>query len=63
MDSVFHTNMGTATRDLSGEALDKAIALLCHVQLLVIDEISIVGAAQFEIICRRLEQVGKILWR
>ena len=31
--------------------------------LLVIDEISTVGAAQFENVNRRLEQVGKVLWR
>ena len=33
------------------------------VQLLVIDEISIVGAAQFEIVSRRLDQVRMVLWR
>ena len=33
------------------------------VQLLVIDEISTVGAAQFEIVSRRLDQVRKVLWR
>ena len=39
------------------------MATLRHVQLHVIDEISTIGAAQFEIICRRLERVGKVLWR
>ena len=33
------------------------------VQLLVIDGISIVGAAQFQIVSRRLDQVRKALWR
>ena len=33
------------------------------VQLIVIDEISTVGAAQFEIISRRLDQVRKAWWR
>ena len=63
VDSIFHTNTDTSTEDLTGEALDNAVVLLRHVQLLVIDEISTLGAAQFEIICRRLEQVGKVLWR
>ena len=63
VDSIFHTNTDTATEDLTGEALDKAVELLKHVQFIVIDEISTLGAAQFEIICRRLEQVGKVVWR
>ena len=32
-------------------------------ELLVIDEAPMIGAAPFEIVCRRLEQVGKVLWR
>ena len=63
VDSIFHTDTDTSAEDLTGEALGKAVVLLRHVQLLVIDEISTLGAAQFEIICRRLEQVGKVLWR
>ncbi len=39
------------------------VALLEDVELVIIDEISTVGAAQFEIMNRRLEQVGKVLWR
>ena len=63
VDSVFHTNTDTAAEDLSGEALDRLVETLRHVQLLVIDEVSTVGAASFEIVSRRLEQVGKVLWR
>ena len=63
LDSVFHTNTDTAAEDLSGEALDRLKEMLCNVQLLVIDEVSTLGAAPFEIVCRRLEQVGKVLWR
>ncbi len=46
-----------------GESLDRLVQQLRDVELLVIDEISTVGAAQFEIISRRLDQVGKRLWR
>ena len=63
LDAVFHTNTDTAAEDLSGEALDRLIEMLMPVQLLVIDEVSTLGAAAFEIVCRRLEQVGKVLWR
>ena len=63
LDSVFHTNTDTAAEDLSGEALDTLKEMLCNVQLLAIDEVSTFGAAPFEIVCRRLEQVGKVLWR
>ena len=63
VDSVFHTNTEHAMDDRTGEALDKLVGLLRDVQLLVIDEVSTLGAAQFEIMSRRLEQVGKVLWR
>ena len=63
IDSVFHTNADNARADLSGDSLDRLLEKLRHVKLLVIDEISTVGAAQFEIISRRLDQVGKALWR
>jgi len=63
IDSVFHTNSENAAEDLSGENLDRLVDRLRHVQLLVIDEVSTVGAPSFEIISRRLEQVGKVLWR
>ena len=63
LGSVFHTNTDIAAEDLSGAALGKLKEMLCNVQLLVIDEVSTLGAAPFEIVCRRLEQVGKVLWR
>ena len=50
LDSVFHTNTDTATEDLSGEGLDRAVDMLRHVQLLVIDEVSTLGAPKFEIV-------------
>jgi len=62
IDSVFHTNSDDAKADLAGDSLDRLFEKLRHVKLLVIDEISTVGAAQFEIISRRLDQVGKALW-
>ena len=40
IDSVFHTNAADATKDLVGESLDKLVAELRTVQLVVIDEIS-----------------------
>jgi len=46
-----------------GESLDKLVAELRTVQLVVIDEISTVGAAQFEVISRRLEQVSRVVYR
>jgi len=63
VDSIFHTNTEDAANDLAGEALDKLVETLCHVQLLVIDEVSTLGAPAFEIMSRRFEQVGKVLWR
>ena len=63
IDSIFHTNDAVANEDLHGESLDRLVAVLPDVDLLVIDEISTVGAAQFENVNRRLEQVGKVLWR
>ena len=63
IDSIFHTNDAAADEDLQGDSLDRLVAALQDVELLVIDEISTVGAAQFEIVNRRLEQVGKVLWR
>ena len=63
VDSVLHTNTDSAAEDLLGENLDKLVERLRHVQLLVIDEVSTLGAAPFEVISRRMEQVGKVLWR
>jgi len=63
VDSIFHTNSDDAAEDLRGEGLDKLVEELREVELLVLDEVSTIGAASFQIICRRLEQVGKVLWR
>ena len=62
IDSVFHTNADSGADDLKGNSLDDLVCVLRDVELLVIDEISTVGAASFELISRRLEQVGKVLW-
>ena len=48
---------------MKGSELDDLVLLLRNVELLVIDEISTVGAFAFEVINRRLEQVAKVLWR
>lgn len=63
IDSIFHTNSADAQADLRGDSLERLVNRLRGVQLLVIDEISTVGAAQFAIISRRLDQVGKAVWR
>ena len=63
IDSVFHTNAETAFQDLVGDHLDRLVAQLRHVELLLIDEISTVGAAQLEIINRRLQQVSRVVHR
>ena len=63
IDSVFHTNTEDAAKDLVGDALDHLVNALRSVRLVLIDEISTVGAAQFAIVARRLQQVGRVLWR
>jgi hypothetical protein len=63
IDSIFHTNTEDAARDLVGGELDRLVSALRSVRLLVIDEISTVGAAQFAIVAKRLQQVGRVLWR
>ena len=63
IDSVFHTNSDHAIQDLVGDRLDRLAAQLRHVELLLIDEISTVGAAQLEIINRRLRQVSRVVHR
>ena len=63
IDSIFHTNTEEAAKDLVGDALDRLVSTLRSVRILVIDEISTVGAAQFAIVARRLQQVGRVLWR
>ena len=60
IDSLFRTQ---EAEDLSSEALDRLVEQVRHAELLVIDEISMVGAGQFEMISRRLEQVAKALWQ
>ena len=52
----FHTNADSGADDLKGNSLDDLVCVLRDVELLVIDEISTVGAASFELISRRLEQ-------
>jgi hypothetical protein len=63
IDSIFHTNTEDAAKDLVGNALDLLVSTVRSARLLVIDEISTVGAAQFAIIAKRLQQVGRVLWR
>ena len=63
IDSVFRLVGDGHEEDLMGDSLDALVETLGRCELLLIDEISTVGAAQFEMICRRLEQVGKALWR
>ena len=63
IDSVFHTNTVEAAQDLKGPALDSFVGILRPVRLIFIDEISTVGVAQFGIIAKRLQQVGRVLWR
>jgi ATP-dependent exoDNAse (exonuclease V) alpha subunit len=60
IDSLFQTQ---ESEDLESEALDRLVEKLRDTELLVIDEISMVGAGQFEMISRRLEQVAKVLWQ
>ena len=63
IDSIFHTNNKGAGDDLASEQLDKLVAELRAVELLVIDEISTCGAVTLEIVSRRLHQVARVLWR
>ena len=63
IDSILRTNANNASEDLVGENLDALVAELRHVQLLLVDEISTVGAAQFELMSRRLQQVARVLFR
>ena len=63
IDSIFHTNVASAADDLTGDRLDDLVELLQDVQLLVIDEVSTCGAAAFEIVNRRMQQVARVLWR
>ena len=47
IDNVFHTNSAAASEDITGENLDRLVSQLRDVKLIVIDEISTVGAAEF----------------
>jgi DNA replication protein DnaC len=57
IDKFFSLGGDKAEEDLTDSALDTLVEHLRNVRLLVIDEISTVGAAQFEMIHRRLQQV------
>ena len=61
IDSLFRLGGAAADEDLEGEKLDQLAERLSPVRLLVIDEVSTLGAAQMEMVSRRLEQVAE--WR
>ena len=63
IDSIFHTNQQSAGEDLTGADLDSLVEELKHVQLVVIDEISTHGASAVEVVSRRMQQVGRVLWQ
>ena len=54
---------GGKKEDLKSEDLDRLVDQLKDGRLIIIDEISTVGAVQFAVICRRLHQVSNVLWR
>jgi DNA replication protein DnaC len=58
IDSIFHTNSQDAAKDIVGDQLDRLVRTLRAVKLIVIDEISTVGASQFAIIARRCLRWG-----
>ena len=60
IDSVFARFGDDAAADLDGTKLDNFADRWGSAKLLVIDEISTVGAAQFELMSRRLEQMQKV---
>lgn len=62
VDSIFKTNTEKAALDLKGNELDNLVSLLRNVELLVIDDVQTVAPAAFEIMSRRLQQVGRVLW-
>ena len=63
IDSIFRFGGDNKDQDLEGTALDELIKEIGDAELLVIDEISTVGAGQLEMISRRLEQVAKAKWQ
>jgi hypothetical protein len=63
IDSVFKLGGTSSHEDLEGDRLESLVKALAGVYLIVVDEISMVGAAQFEMLHRRLEQVARSRWR
>ena len=63
IDSIFKLRGAHAESDLEGAALDSFVEIFQGVELLVIDEISMVGAYQLEMMHRRLQQVQKVVCR
>lgn len=63
IDSIFKLRGAHAESDLEGAALDSFVETFQGVELLVIDEISMVGAYQLEMIHRRLQQMQKAVCR
>jgi hypothetical protein len=54
IDSIFHTNTDDAASDLCGQGLDRLADVLRPVKLIVIDEISTVGAAQLALVAKKI---------
>ena len=61
LDSLFRLAGANADRDLDGEKLGALAQALESTKLIVIDEVSTLGAAQLEMVSRRMEQVSE--WR
>ena len=59
IDSIFKLRGPEAGADLDGQKLDEFLSTFEKVELVVIDEISMVGAFQLEMIHRRLQQLRK----
>ena len=63
IDSIFKLRGSDPNADLDGRSLDEFIATFQDVELVVIDEISMVSAYQLEMIHRRLQQLRKAVCR
>ena len=63
IDGIFHTNTDDSLEDAIGDKLTELVAQLGDVEFLLVDEISTVGAAQLEIMNRRLQQVARVVHR
>ena len=61
IDKLFKLSGDNADRDLQCDALRDVAELFFTVRLVVVDEISMVGAAQFEMINRRLQQIRSFI--